>query len=110
MKKVKFDDAMLQLEDMLSRLEAGDMGLEDAVKLYEKAMELVVGCQQVLTEAEGKVRLLTEEISRTDPSMLTGRGDPARPVHFSGDPSLIGSFVDVEITEAGAFSLTGKIV
>ena len=57
-----------------------------------------------------KVRLLTEEISRTDPSMLTGRGDPARPVHFSGDPSLIGSFVDVEITEAGAFSLTGKIV
>ncbi len=65
MKKIKFDDAMLQLEDMLTQLEAGDMGLEDSVKLYEKAMELVVGCQKLLTEAEGKIRLLTEKADGT---------------------------------------------
>ena len=65
MKKMKFDDALLQLEDMLSRLEADDMGLEDSVKLYEKAMELVVGRRKVLTEAEGRVRLLTEKADGT---------------------------------------------
>ncbi len=79
-------------------------------------MERLLALQTAVSDERNKrflgrrIRLLTEEVSRTDPSMLTGRGDPARPVHFSGDPSLIGSFVDVEITEAGAFSLTGKIV
>ena len=55
------------------------------------------------------IRLLADEVSRTDKAMLTGRGQPARPVHFAGDSSLIGQFVDVEITSAGSYSMEGKI-
>ena len=80
----------------------------DNWKAFEKSIHRQA-CYSDLCIHQGALPI-AEEISRTDPSMLTGRGDPARPVHFSGDPSLIGSFVDVEITEAGAFSLTGKIV
>ena len=56
------------------------------------------------------VRVLAEEISRTDPTKITGRGDSPRPIHFSGDASLIGRFVHVEITSADTFSLNAEIV
>ena len=42
-----------------------------------------------------RIRVLAEDVSKTDASMLTGRGDPVRPVHFAGDRSLIGQFVEV---------------
>ena len=40
-----------------------------------------------------KIRVLAEDVSKTDPSMLTGRGDPVRPVHFAAGRSLIAQFV-----------------
>ncbi len=55
------------------------------------------------------IRVLTEEVSRTDPGMLTGRGSPARPVHFAGSEDLIGKFVNVEITDSGAFWIGGSV-
>jgi tRNA A37 methylthiotransferase MiaB len=42
--------------------------------------------------------------------MLTGRGDPVRPVHFAGSRELIGQFVDVEITGASTFCLEAKLL
>ena len=55
------------------------------------------------------VRALVTEISRTDGSMLTGRSDSPRPIHFAGDAALIGTFADVKITRADTFSLIGEI-
>lgn len=57
-----------------------------------------------------KVRLLAGEVSKNDSNMLTGRGDMARPVHFAGDASLVGSFVNVKITSCGAYNLEGELV
>jgi len=57
-----------------------------------------------------RIRVLADEISKTDSTMLTGRGDPVRPVHFKGDASLIGSYVTVEITGATPYTLEGKLV
>ena len=56
------------------------------------------------------VRLLVEDQSKNDPTMLTGRGDCVRPIHFKGDKSLIGEFVNVKITGAETFCLSGEIV
>ena len=56
------------------------------------------------------VRVLADEVSKTDSGMLTGRGDMVRPVHFKGDASLVGSFVNLEITEATPYTLEGKLV
>ncbi len=55
-------------------------------------------------------RVLVEGISKNDPAMLTGRNEKNRLVHFAGDHSLIGSFADVEITEADTYSLTGRLI
>ena len=57
-----------------------------------------------------RIRVLAEDVSKTDASMLTGRGDPVRPVHFAGDRSLIGQFVEVEITGAKTYCLEGRPV
>src|SRR6185437_788353 len=54
-------------------------------------------------------RVLVEKPSTRDPSELTGRTDNMRFVNFPGNPRLIGQFVDVEITEAMANSLRGRI-
>ncbi len=56
------------------------------------------------------VRVLVEGVSKTDETMLTGRGDPVRPIHFAGDTTLIGQFVDVKITNVTPFTLEGTLV
>jgi len=56
------------------------------------------------------VRVLAEEVSRTDPNKITGRGDSPRPIHFAADASRIGSFADVKITSADTFSLNAELI
>ncbi len=56
------------------------------------------------------LRVLVEEVSKTDAAMLTGRGDPVRPVHFAGDTGLIGQFVNVRIDHVTPFTLEGTLV
>ena len=57
-----------------------------------------------------KLRVLAEDVSKNDEAMLTGRGDPVRPVHFAGSRELIGQFVDVEVTGVSTFCLEAKII
>lgn len=60
-----------------------------------------------------RLRVLVEDVSKNDENMLTGRGDPVRPVHFAGGASgreLIGQFVDVEVTGVSTFCLEAKMI
>lgn len=54
-------------------------------------------------------RVLVEKPSTRDSSELTGRTENMRFVNFAGHPRLIGQFIDVEITEAMANSLRGRV-
>ena len=55
------------------------------------------------------LRVLVEDVSKNEPEKLTGRGDPVRPIHFPGERSLIGQFVNVRITEAKTYCLEGEV-
>ena len=57
-----------------------------------------------------KVEVLVESVSKNDSSRMTGRTDTFKVVHFPGDQSLIGKYVNVEILNANSFSLEGKII
>jgi len=57
--EMNFEDAMSALEGVVSRLEAGDVPLEDSIKLYERGAELKAHCQKKLAEAEEKVAQIT---------------------------------------------------
>lgn len=54
-------------------------------------------------------KVLVEGISKKNDDTLTGRTEGFKLVDFEGDRGLIGSIVDVEITQGKTFSLTGRI-
>lgn len=49
---IRFEDAMLNLEEVVQQLETGDVPLEDAITLYKKGMELSAYCHGKLQHAE----------------------------------------------------------
>lgn len=57
--KMSFEDAMKALEDVVRRLESGDVALEDSIKLYEQGAALKAHCEAKLKAAEEKVAQIT---------------------------------------------------
>ncbi|WP_319471439.1 exodeoxyribonuclease VII small subunit [uncultured Trichococcus sp.] len=51
-KKVSFEEAMNQLEAIVTRLEAGDVPLEEALEQFKVGMDLSKHCQDTLNNAE----------------------------------------------------------
>ena len=57
----RFEDALLQLEEIVQRLEKGELPLEESLKLYEEGIRLSRLCHAKLEEAEGKIELLMKD-------------------------------------------------
>lgn len=55
-------------------------------------------------------RILVEGVSRKNVMEISGRTENNRVVNFEGSPELVGTFVDVEITEVRTNSLRGVLV
>lgn len=53
-------------------------------------------------------KVLAEAVSQSDSSFITGRTDDNSLVHFKGDESLIGTMVNVKITDCKTFYLIGE--
>jgi len=72
--EMTFEQAMSELERIVTQLERGDVPLEDSISLYEKGAELKKRCETKLKEAEQKVAAITldEEGSVTGTKPLEG--------------------------------------
>ncbi|VAV90088.1 Exodeoxyribonuclease VII small subunit [hydrothermal vent metagenome] len=57
--EMSFEQAMHALEEVVGKLERGDVALEDSIKLYERGAELKKRCEAKLKEAEEKVAAIT---------------------------------------------------
>jgi len=71
-----FEKAMGELEALVTRLEQGEVPLEQALAAFERGVALTRACQEALTRAEQKVELL---MARADGS------SEAVPFAVSGD-------------------------
>jgi len=60
-----FEAALVKLEQIVQRLEKGELPLEDSLVLYEEGVKLSRLCHAKLEEAEGKIELLLKD-SRGD--------------------------------------------
>jgi exodeoxyribonuclease VII small subunit len=60
MAKMKFEEAMKRLEDIVKSLESGDLALEDSIGSFEEGMKLINLCSKRLEEAEQKVNMLVK--------------------------------------------------
>ena len=58
---MKFEEAMLELEETVKKLESGETTLEESMELFEKGIKLSRVCQKLLSDAQLKVTKLVSE-------------------------------------------------
>ncbi|RFB80098.1 exodeoxyribonuclease VII small subunit [Methylovirgula sp. 4M-Z18] len=56
---LKFEQAMAELESIVSRLERGDIPLEESITAYERGEALKKHCDQLLKSAEMRIEKIT---------------------------------------------------
>ena len=61
MAKDKFEDALGRLEEIVRKMEAGDMTLEESLKAFEEGIKLARLCTKKLDEAERRVDILLKQ-------------------------------------------------
>ncbi len=62
MKKEKaFEEALKELEEIVNRLEQGDLPLEEALQLFEQGVKLSRVCHTRLDEAQKRVEILLKD-------------------------------------------------
>ena len=55
-----FETSMQSLEELVGKMEAGEMTLEESLAAYERGVGLYRRCQSALEQAELRVRLLSD--------------------------------------------------
>lgn len=53
-----FEQKLKRLEEIVKKMEVGELELEDSLKLFEEGVKLTKECQGHLSQAEQKVKLL----------------------------------------------------
>lgn len=56
-----FESALKELENLVERMEEGDLPLEQSLKYFERGIALTRTCQAALKDAEQKVQILLEK-------------------------------------------------
>ena len=56
---MSFEDALGELESIVSTLESGEAKLEDSINIYERGIALKKHCESKLTEAQSKIEKIT---------------------------------------------------
>jgi exodeoxyribonuclease VII small subunit len=54
-----FEKALAELEDIVRRLERGDVALEDSIAIYERGEILKKHCEALLKKAEARIEKIT---------------------------------------------------
>jgi exodeoxyribonuclease VII small subunit len=55
-----FEAALAELEQIVQRLEQGDLPLEESLRQFERGVVLTRSCQKALRQAEQKIRVLSQ--------------------------------------------------
>jgi len=71
--ELTYEQAVEKLEEIVRRIESGEAGLEESIKLYEEGMALGRRCKEVLAQAEQRVEHLSREAAGLENS---GQGSP----------------------------------
>ena len=61
MQDLSFEESLEQLEEIVNKLENGDVPLDDAIDEFNKAMQLVKICNDKLNAAEESIAKIVED-------------------------------------------------
>jgi len=74
-KEKSFEHAFTRLEEILEKMNAGSVSLDESLKLFEEADNLINTCSKRLTEAERKIETLVKNRNGD-----LSKGDDQKPV------------------------------
>lgn len=57
----KFEDSLAELQQIVSKLESGDLQLYKALELFEKGINIARECQRQLDSAEQRIEMLLRD-------------------------------------------------
>ena len=115
-KEVEYDSAFTFIYSIRkgTPAEKFDNQVEESEK--HRIFDLLVSTVNEISEKKNKVyqdrieKILVDGVSKNNKLMLTGRTDGFKLVNFAGKKDMIGSLVDVRITDAKTFSLLGEVI
>lgn len=79
MTDLKFEDCLARLEQIVSALEAGNLPLEESLKVFEEGVSLARHCGRYLDDAERRIELLVKDeggATTTRPFAPEGEDEP----------------------------------
>ena len=65
-KEQSFEESLQKLNDILALLEDPDLGVEEALKLYEQGVALVRSCETKLSAVKQRITYIDTEASATN--------------------------------------------
>lgn len=65
-KKPDLEKTLVELEQVVKKLESGDLVLDDSLKLFESGVHLYKDCKKAISEAEKKIKILTDKLEEED--------------------------------------------
>ncbi|WLD91988.1 exodeoxyribonuclease VII small subunit [Alkalihalobacillus sp. AL-G] len=65
-----FEESMVELEEIVSKLEEGDVPLEESIRLFQEGMKLSKSCHDKLQKVEKQMDELLNEDGETEPFTL----------------------------------------
>lgn len=70
-----FEQSLAELQQLVERLEGGELSLEESLNAFEQGIRLTRDCQSALGQAEQKVQMLLEREgeTRTEPFDADGQ-------------------------------------
>ncbi len=61
MEELSFEESLEKLEEIVNKLENGDVPLDDAIEEFKKAMDLVKVCNDKLNDAEESIAKIVKD-------------------------------------------------
>ena len=58
--KFNFNKGLLKLEDIINKMESGDLSLEESLKYFEEGVKIHRQCHTALSDAEQRIKILSE--------------------------------------------------
>ena len=58
--KFNFNKGLLKLEDIINKMESGDLSLEESLKYFEEGVKIHRQCHTALSDAEHRISVLSE--------------------------------------------------
>ena len=59
--EINFEEALAELESSVKKIESGELSLDESIAVFEESVRLIGICNKKIEDAEGRVRILTEQ-------------------------------------------------